>query len=275
MAWSGLGIGLVADVLADRIVGPGGIAGAVAGAVGGRWSCAASSSQGPLFWIVGSLLAALTQRARSGSPPWSPPWASTPEHGLLGALAAVATTAAAGLAVAASGAYRDGPGAPRSARAAASSSAYRGGTRVAGCTDLAPVIVHAADEPLVLSPSLVRDDLRPLQRRLVVLADPGLVPAHLARLWLLQVLQGAYWRSQAENNRLRRVPLEAPRGIVTDVNGEVILDNRPSYQLLLFPEEMRDQHADRGVPRPHRHRRGRRGARPRRQGARAPRTCPR
>jgi penicillin-binding protein 2 len=92
-------------------------------------------------------------------------------------------------------------------------------------------------------PSLVRDDLRPLQRRLVgLLVGVGaVVLLLLARLWALQVLQSAYWRAQAENNRLRRLPLEAPRGTVTDVSGEVILDNRPTYQLLLFPEEIRDQ----------------------------------
>ena len=64
--------------------------------------------------------------------------------------------------------------------------------------------------------------------------------ALLLRLWVLQVVQGPRWRIAAENNRLRRLPLEAPRGMVKDVRGEVILDNRPAYQLLLFPEEMSD-----------------------------------
>ncbi|MGV8039861.1 MAG: penicillin-binding protein 2 [Thermoanaerobaculaceae bacterium] len=88
----------------------------------------------------------------------------------------------------------------------------------------------------------VRDDLRPLQRRLVaMMLLLGLAfLVLLARLWTLQVLQTEKWRRAAENNRLRRIPLEAPRGTVTDVRGEVLLDNRPSYQLLLFPEEMKD-----------------------------------
>ena len=90
--------------------------------------------------------------------------------------------------------------------------------------------------------TFVRDDLRPVQRRVVVLLGifAGLLLLLLGRLWLLQVVQGARWRAAAENNRLRRVPLEAPRGVVTDVSGEVILDNRPAFQLLLFPEEMAD-----------------------------------
>jgi penicillin-binding protein 2 len=90
--------------------------------------------------------------------------------------------------------------------------------------------------------TFVRDDLRPVQRRSVVLLAgfASILLLLLARLWVLQVVQGERWRVAAENNRLRRVPLEAPRGIVTDVRGEVILDNRPAYQLLLFPEEMAD-----------------------------------
>jgi penicillin-binding protein 2 len=90
--------------------------------------------------------------------------------------------------------------------------------------------------------TFVRDDLRPVQRRAAALLGifACLLLLLLGRLWLLQVVQGARWRAAAENNRLRRVPLEAPRGVVTDVRGEVVLDNRPAFQLLLFPEEMRD-----------------------------------
>jgi penicillin-binding protein 2 len=88
----------------------------------------------------------------------------------------------------------------------------------------------------------VRDDLRPVQRRLAVLALLVLAGmlVLLGRLWVLQVIQGERWRRLAENNRLRKVPLEAPRGTVTDIHGEVLLDNRPAFQLLLFPEEMKE-----------------------------------
>jgi penicillin-binding protein 2 len=88
----------------------------------------------------------------------------------------------------------------------------------------------------------VRDDLRPVRRRTVVfLACFVLAFAVIAfRLFSLQVVQAPYWRSLAENNRLRRLPLEAPRGLVTDCNGQVVMDNRPAFQLLLFPEEMKE-----------------------------------
>lgn len=86
----------------------------------------------------------------------------------------------------------------------------------------------------------VRDDLRPLQRRIAWLSLWVFVGFCIlsARLWILQVVQGQRWQRLAENNRLRKIPLEAPRGTVRDINGEVLLDNRPAFQLLIFPEEM-------------------------------------
>ncbi len=88
----------------------------------------------------------------------------------------------------------------------------------------------------------VRDDLGPLHRRLALAlaAFGALFLILVARLWLVQVVEGPRWRKAAENNRLRRIPLEAPRGQVLDVNGQVILTNRPGFGLLLFPEEMKD-----------------------------------
>lgn len=88
----------------------------------------------------------------------------------------------------------------------------------------------------------VRDDLRPLQRRLVgLLAIVAVALTVLfGRLWQLQVAQGAEWRDKAESNRLRRLPLEAPRGLVVDAEGRVLMTNRPTFQLLVFPEEIED-----------------------------------
>lgn len=91
--------------------------------------------------------------------------------------------------------------------------------------------------------TLVRDDLRPVQRRAAILLGLFAVVflALLGRLWVLQVIQGHQWQKLAESNRLRRLPMEAPRGEITDVHGEPIVSNRPAFQLLLFPEEMVDR----------------------------------
>jgi rod shape-determining protein MreD len=98
VAWIGMGIGLLADVAADRILGPGGIAGAVAGAVVAS-VVRRFELEGPLFWTVGSLLVtACSETAWLGV---ETTLGVRPEHGFLGTLAAVITTAAAGLVVAA------------------------------------------------------------------------------------------------------------------------------------------------------------------------------
>ncbi len=91
--------------------------------------------------------------------------------------------------------------------------------------------------------TFVRDDLRPVQRRIAILLAlcAAAFFALLGRLWVLQVIQGERWQRLAESNRLRRLPLEAPRGEILDVHGESIVNNRPAFQLLLFPEEIRDR----------------------------------
>ncbi len=85
----------------------------------------------------------------------------------------------------------------------------------------------------------LREDIGPLRRRavvmfLIVFALFGLI--HL-RLIDLQLAHGTAWRTLAENNRLRRLPLPAPRGWIYDRRGEVVAENLPSWELLLFPDE--------------------------------------
>ena len=85
----------------------------------------------------------------------------------------------------------------------------------------------------------LREDIGPLRRRtiflfVVVFAVLGLL--HF-RLIDLQLVHGSEWRNLAENNRLRRLPLPGPRGWIYDRRGEVLAENVPSWELLLFPDE--------------------------------------
>ena len=85
----------------------------------------------------------------------------------------------------------------------------------------------------------LREDIGPLRRRtaflfLLVFAALGLLHLRLADL---QLVHGAQWRDLAENNRLRRLPLPGPRGWIYDRRGEVLAENVPSWELLLFPDE--------------------------------------
>jgi penicillin-binding protein 2 len=63
-------------------------------------------------------------------------------------------------------------------------------------------------------------------------------------LWRLQVSQSEYYSAAAEKNRVRNVPILAPRGKILDRNGKPIVDNYPSFTALLLRDSSRDLNAD-------------------------------
>jgi penicillin-binding protein 2 len=63
-------------------------------------------------------------------------------------------------------------------------------------------------------------------------------------LWKLQVMQSDYYALAAEKNRIRNVPILAPRGKILDREGRTIVDNYPSYTALLLRDSARDLNAD-------------------------------
>ena len=62
----------------------------------------------------------------------------------------------------------------------------------------------------------------------------------LSRLWFLQVLTGERYAHASENNRVRIVWLEAPRGRILDRNGVELAKNRPSLAVGLRRDDLRD-----------------------------------
>src|SRR5580658_8331302 len=63
-------------------------------------------------------------------------------------------------------------------------------------------------------------------------------------LWKLQVMESGYYASAADKNRIRNVPILAPRGKILDREGRVIVDNYPSFSALLLRDSSRDLNAD-------------------------------
>src|ERR1700731_3463242 len=63
-------------------------------------------------------------------------------------------------------------------------------------------------------------------------------------LWRLQVMEGGKYASAAEKNRIRNVPILAPRGKILDREGRIIVDNYPSFSALLLRDSSRDLNAD-------------------------------
>jgi penicillin-binding protein 2 len=58
------------------------------------------------------------------------------------------------------------------------------------------------------------------------------------RLWYLQVLSGDKYLHAAENNQVREITVQAPRGEILDRHGNVLVDNRTALALQLQPTEL-------------------------------------
>src|SRR5436305_15252720 len=63
-------------------------------------------------------------------------------------------------------------------------------------------------------------------------------------LWSLQIRRTDEYTVRAEQNRIRRVPILAPRGKILDREGRIIVDNYPSFSALLLRDQMSDLNAD-------------------------------
>ena len=63
-------------------------------------------------------------------------------------------------------------------------------------------------------------------------------------LWRLQVMESGYYATAAEKNRIRNVPILAPRGKILDREGRIIVDNYPSFSALLLRDTSHDLLAD-------------------------------
>jgi len=80
------------------------------------------------------------------------------------------------------------------------------------------------------------------QKRLILfeLALGGLLLVLFGRLWYLQITRADYYREKAEQNRLRIIELPAPRGLIMDRQGRLLVDNEISFSLVLRREYMKD-----------------------------------
>ncbi|HIB34727.1 MAG TPA: hypothetical protein EYO27_06945, partial [Candidatus Marinimicrobia bacterium] len=61
------------------------------------------------------------------------------------------------------------------------------------------------------------------------------------RFFQLQILNFELYSKRAESNRIRAISLPAPRGLILDRHGEIIVDNYPTYILYGIGAEIRDK----------------------------------
>src|SRR5690349_19420012 len=88
----------------------------------------------------------------------------------------------------------------------------------------------------------VSEDRRRIGSRLIVLqVGTVVVFAVLAiSFWMLQVVQYEKYKEMAENNNQRTLALRAPRGVLFDRNGKVLVENRHSFTISIVREHSKD-----------------------------------
>ena len=58
--------------------------------------------------------------------------------------------------------------------------------------------------------------------------------------WFFQIAQGDKFKEMAENNHQRTLPLRAPRGVIFDRHGRVIVENRNAFNISILRENSKD-----------------------------------
>src|SRR5271155_3543315 len=90
----------------------------------------------------------------------------------------------------------------------------------------------------------VKDEKPAIKLTVVQYVIVGVMVVLLSGLWRLQILGAKDYRALAEQNRIRKVPILAPRGKLFDREGRLIVDNYPSVSCFLIREPGRDLRAD-------------------------------
>ena len=97
------------------------------------------------------------------------------------------------------------------------------------------------EQPLAQS---VRDDPKTAAGKIAVFqyAAVAIFLFVISGFWALQVQNPGYYSQQAERNRIKSVPILAPRGKILDRDGRVIVDNHSSFTLILARDSLKDEH---------------------------------
>jgi penicillin-binding protein 2 len=84
-----------------------------------------------------------------------------------------------------------------------------------------------------------RNDNRLPQERLAAASYVivGMIGLLLLGFWKLQVIDSDKYGQMAERNRVRSIPIIAPRGRMLDRDGRVLVDNYPSFSVLLLRDD--------------------------------------
>lgn len=85
-------------------------------------------------------------------------------------------------------------------------------------------------------------EFRPRARALAVLSA-AIFLVLVGRLFFLEMVQGERFTDLSENNRIRLKKVPGTRGMVFDRRGQLLVDSRPSFDLLFVPEDAEEPEA--------------------------------
>ena len=93
-----------------------------------------------------------------------------------------------------------------------------------------------------------RNDNRLPQERLAAASYVivGMIALLLLGFWKLQLIDSDKYGQMAERNRVRSIPIIAPRGRMLDRDGRVLVDNYPSFSVLLLRDDQAE--IDKNLP---------------------------
>lgn len=99
------------------------------------------------------------------------------------------------------------------------------------------------DEDLPAS-SLLRDDTKFAAGKIAIFqyVAVGIFLFLVSGFWNLQVQNSEGYSEAAERNRIKSLPLLAPRGKILDRDGRVIVDNHSTFSLILSRENLKTEH---------------------------------
>jgi penicillin-binding protein 2 len=86
------------------------------------------------------------------------------------------------------------------------------------------------------------EDKRRLSARITVIQTLVCVAFGLlaSSFWFLQIIQHEKYREMAANNHQRTLPLRAPRGVILDRHGRVLVENRNAFNISILREQTKD-----------------------------------
>lgn len=80
----------------------------------------------------------------------------------------------------------------------------------------------------------------PKRRNIVLLGFSGITLGIIARLGYLQILNGKHFEVASFRNRMREVILPAPRGMIYDAEGRLLIENKEFYDLVIIPQYLQN-----------------------------------